>query len=124
MVHKNRRGGIKMIQKRSIGLGILFTILTCGLYSMYWLVKITDEANTLSGEQRTSGGVALLLTIVTCGIYGYFWSYQIGKTMQEAQLKAGRNASDNSILYLILSIFGLDIITYAIVQSDINDLVY
>lgn len=91
---------------------------------MYWLVKITDEANILSGEQRTSGGVALLLTIVTCGIYGYFWNYQIGKTIYRAQLKAGRPASDNSILYLILSVLGLDLVSYAIVQSDINDLVY
>lgn len=111
-----------MVQKRNIGLGILYSILTCGIYSMYWLVKITDEANALSGEEKVSGGMALLLTLVTCGIYGYFWSYQIGGTMYKAQLKAGRNGTDNSVLYLILSIFGLGLVTYAIVQSDINDL--
>ena len=33
-----------MIQKRNIGLAILYSIITCGLYGMYWFVKITDEA--------------------------------------------------------------------------------
>lgn len=112
-----------MIQKRSIGLAILFTILTCGFYSMYWLVKINDEANILSETEDMSGGIVLLLTLVTCGIYGIYWSYKIGKTMYTAQELKGVNATDNSILYLVLSLFGLSIIVYAIVQSDINALV-
>lgn len=112
-----------MIQKRSIGLAILFTILTCGIYAMYWLVKINDEANTLSETEGMSGGIVLLLSIVTCGIYGIYWSYTIGKTMHTAQELKGTQATDNSILYLVLSLFGLSIIVYAIVQSDINALV-
>lgn len=113
-----------MIQKRNIGLAILYSIITCGLYGMYWFVKITDEANTLSGEtEPTSGGLSLLLLIVTCGIYGYFWSYKMGKIMYKAQERAGMHPSDNSILYLILAFFQLSIVSYAIIQSDINDLV-
>lgn len=112
-----------MIQERNVGLSILFTVLTCGIYGMYWLVKITDEANALSGEMGTSGGTALLLTIVTCGIYTLIWNYQIGKTMGKAQQNAGRAGSDNSVLYLILAIFGLHIVSLAIVQSEINELV-
>ena len=116
-------GGIFMIEKRNIGLAILYSILTCGIYTMYWFVKITDESNALSGEQEISGGMALLLLIVTCGIYGYFWSYKIGKTMYKAQERSGINPNDNSILYIILTFFGLSIVSYAIIQSDINDLV-
>lgn len=112
-----------MIQKRSIGLAILFSILTCGIYSMYWFVKMTDEANALSGEAETSGGIALLLTIVTCGIYSLFWNYKMGKTMEKAQQRAGVAATDNSVLYLILAIFGFQIVSYCIIQSDINTLV-
>ena len=112
-----------MIQERNIGLAILFSVLTCGLYSIYWFIKLTDEANALSGEQGTSGGVAFLLGIVTCGIYTIFWNYKMGKTMYAAQQRAGGYATDNSILYLILSVFGLQIISYCIIQSDINALV-
>ena len=112
-----------MIEKRSIGLGILFTILTCGIYGLYWLVKITDEAAELSGDKSMSGGTVLLLTIITCGIYTYFWSYKIGKIMYKAQERDGKTPTDNSILYLILAIFGLPIVSYCIIQSEINDIV-
>lgn len=122
MIHKIVMGGIKMIQQRSIGLAILFTILTCGIYGIYWFIVLTDEANTLSGEQGTSGGMAFLLGLVTCGIYTIYWNYKMGRTMEQAQRRAGVPATDNSILFLILAIFGFQIISYCIIQSDINKL--
>ncbi|HHX62401.1 MAG TPA: DUF4234 domain-containing protein [Epulopiscium sp.] len=111
------------MEKRSVGLSLLFAILTCGLYTIYWFIKITDEANALSGEEGTSGGVSFLLVLVTCGIYTLFWNYKMGKAIHKAQYKAGVAATDNSVLYLVLSIFGLGIIPYCIIQSDINALV-
>lgn len=68
-----------MLKTRSVGVSILLTLVTCGLYQLYWLVMLTDEANQLSGDHKTSGGTALLFTIITCGIYGLYWSYQMGK---------------------------------------------
>lgn len=111
-----------MIKKRSVGLSIVFCLITCGLYGIYWFIMLTDEANNLSGDHKTSGGTAFLYTLLTCGIYGLFWSYQMGKKMYQAQERAGVPATDNSILYLILTLFGAGIITYAIIQFDINDI--
>lgn len=31
------------------------------------------------------------------------------------------NASDNSVLYLILAVLGLGIVNYCLIQSDLND---
>lgn len=118
------KGGILMLQKRNIGLALILTILTCGLYSIYWFVKLTDEAKYLSGNQEeVSGGMALLLTIVTCGIYILFWNYKMGKTIYMAQERAGSMKQDNSVLYLVLGIFQLTIISYCIMQSDINNVI-
>lgn len=41
----------------------------------------------------------------------------IGTTKWE---KLGINSSDNSVLYLILGIFGLGIVNYCIMQSELN----
>lgn len=112
-----------MIQKRNIGLAILFTFLTFGIYGIYWLVKITNEAHELSGGEGTTGGKALLLTLVTFGIYSFFWNYNMGKTMFAAQKRAGVAAKDNSVLYLVLSLFQLTIVSYILIQSDINTIV-
>lgn len=112
-----------MITKRNIGVSILLSIVTCGIYGIYRFVKLTNESNFLSGEESTSGGMAFLLTIVTCGIYAFFWSYGMGKKLMGAQRDAGMVPSDNSILYIILTLFGLQIVVYCIAQSEINKLV-
>lgn len=111
-----------MIQKREIGLAIVFTILTCGIYGIYWFIQITNEASLLSGDDSMSGGMAFLFTILTCGIYKFFWSYKMGKLMHSAHEACGRTSTDNSVLYLILSIIQLDIVSYIIIQSELNAL--
>ena len=111
------------MQKRSIGLSIFLSIITCGIYGLYWFVVMTNETNTLTGKPDTSGGVCVLLNIITCGIYGIYWSYRMGQKIQE--IKANKNMAADSnlpILYLILSIFGLQIITYALVQNELNQM--
>lgn len=112
-----------MIEKRNIGLAIIFSILTCGIYSIYWFIKLTDEASYLSGDESLSGGKAFLLTIVTCGIYFFFWNYKMGKALYQAQEQEGMLPQDNSILYLVLAVFQLGIVSYCIMQSEINNMI-
>lgn len=110
-----------MINNRSVALCIILSIVTCGIYGIYWFIVMTNDVKTAAEDtELASGGLAFILTIVTCGIYGYYWAYKIGKLMNVAQEKKNLPASDNSVLYLILQIFGLGIIVYAIVQSDLN----
>ncbi len=109
-----------MIQKRDIVLAIVLSIVTCGIYTLYWFVVMTDDANKISEDDSTSGGVSLLLTIITCGIYGFYWNYKMGKKIYDAGQNYNKNIPDNSILYLILSLFGFSIISYCLIQSDLN----
>lgn len=85
-------------------------------------IVLTDEVNAVSGQTNTtSGGVAFLLTIVTCGIYGYYWAYKMGDKLNQA--KAQRNMpidSNMPIIYLLLEIFGLGIIGWALMQDNLN----
>lgn len=111
------------MQKRSIGLAIFLSIITGGIYAIYWFIVLTNEVSILSDEKSFTGGKAFLLTLVTCGIYHLFWSYQLGKNIEKAQAAKGVATKDNSVLYLILNFFGLTIISYAIAQSDVNSLV-
>ena len=109
------------IQKRSIPLCIILSVITCGIYALYWFVCITNDVNAVTNKSDTSGGMALLLTIVTCGIYGIYWAYQIGKKLDEAAALHGKQQKDQAVLFLILNIIGLAIVTYAIVQSSLNE---
>ena len=91
-----------MVEKRNIGVYLILSIITCGIFSIYWFVVLTDDVKKLSeDDDMTSGGVAFLLTLVTCGIYGIYWAYKMGKNVTVAQENKGVPATDNSILYLI-----------------------
>lgn len=111
-----------MIQKRDLVINLLLTIFTCGLYGLVWFIIITDDVNTASNEDEASGAMSLLLTIITCGLYGIYWSYRMGKQLYRAKEKRNMVASDNSILYLILSIINLSIVNYCLIQLDLNEI--
>lgn len=110
-----------MIKERNIATSVILTIVTLGIYGIYWFIKLTDESKEAAGDTNlASGGVAFLLTIVTCGIYGIYWAYKMGELNKIAREKRGLSAKDNSVLYLILEIFGLAIVNYILIQSELN----
>lgn len=110
------------MKRRDIVLSIVLTIVTCGIYGMYWFVCLTNDANRAADEpQGTSGGMALLLTIVTCGIYGIYWNYKMGKKLYVVQIKRNvPNPNDNSVLFLILALVGLSIVNFCLIQDELN----
>ena len=111
-----------MIRERNIATNILLSIFTCGIYAIVWFITLTDDASMASEDSTMSGATALLLTIVTCGIYGIYWNYKMGKLLYTAKENAGLRATDNSILYLILSLVGLGLVNYCLMQSELNDI--
>ena len=109
-----------MIKERNIVTCILLSIVTCGIYGIYWFITLTDDASRANDDPTFTGVKAFLLTLVTCGIYSIYWNYKIGKEMYEANQKRGIQTSDNSVLYLVLGIFGFGIVTYCLVQNELN----
>ena len=109
-----------LITKRDIVVAIILTFVTCGIYGLYWFIVMTDDVNSLSDEKMASGGTAFLYSILTCGIYALYWNYKIGQKMAEAGKKYNKPINDNSVLYLVLSIFGLGLVNYCLIQSDLN----
>ena len=108
------------IKERNIVVCILLSIVTCGIYGIVWFITMTDDAREVSGDESLSGGMAFLLTLITCGIYGYFWAYKMGKAIAQAKVNRGLPADDNSTLYVVLQIFGLSIVSYCLIQNDLN----
>lgn len=105
------------ITPRSIPVCVILSIVTCGIYGIYWMIKLNDEINTLAHESgATSGGIVFLLSIVTCGIYGLYWQYKMGERCDRIKGTAG----STGILYLILAVVGFGIVGYCLMQDTIN----
>lgn len=111
-----------MVSKKNVAMCVILSILTCGLYGIYWFYTLSEDAAFLGNDRSFSGGMAILLGIVTCGIYTIYWYYKVGKLMFDAFDSRGMRTSDNSILYLVLGLFGLGIVNFCIIQNDINQL--
>ncbi|BAL81885.1 hypothetical membrane protein [Selenomonas ruminantium subsp. lactilytica TAM6421] len=113
------------IEKRSIAKAIILSFVTCGIYALYWLYKLTDELHELAGEQTTaSGGMVLVYTFITCGIYSIYWYYKMGVTVNIAKEKRGMRFDNNCpIIYLLLAVFCLGLVSEALMQDSINDII-
>ncbi len=107
----------RMIKNRNIVACVILSIVTIGIYGIYWFIKMTDDSNALAPKNATtSGGKAFLLSLITCGIYGIYWNYKLGLKVDEMNNTQG----NLGIIYLLLGLFGLSIISQCMAQSEIN----
>ncbi len=113
-----------MVQQRNIAVCIILSIVTCGIYGIYWFICLTDDTNTVYGAPGTSGGMAFLFTLITCGIYSLYWMYKQGEKLEDAKARAGAGVPNPNmgIIYLVLAVFGFGIISYALMQDSLNKL--
>lgn len=109
-----------MIQKRSVPICVLLSIVTCGIYLMYWFVVATNEVDAVTEDPGPGGGMSLLLTILTCGIYGIYWAWKTGDKLDASRVRNGAVPGSFAILFLVLNLLGLSVVTLAIVQNELN----
>ena len=114
---------MKTIQRKEIALCIILTLVTCGLYGIYWMYTLNEDLNALVPEKpATPGANVILFTILTCGIYGIYWLYVQGEKIDYVKQQRGLSSSYTGIIYIIFVVLGLGIISYALMQNEINNL--
>ena len=113
---------IERVSKRDVLMAILLSVVTCGIYGIVWFCMLTDDCGKASGDKSIKGGTSILLILITCGIYRLYWNYQMGKRIATAQSKRNLPVNDNSTLYLVLALLGLEIVNYVLIQTDLNRL--
>lgn len=111
-----------MVNQKNIIVSLILSIVTCGIYALYWIVKLTDDSITLNEEEGTQGLTVLFLTIITAGIYGIFWAYKMNKRLYAIENKKGMESNDYNVLYIIFYILGA-VVTLALIQNRINKII-
>lgn len=104
------------MKKRNIALAIVFSIITFGIYGIYWYASMQNSVKSKCGLGY-SGGVTVLFTILTFGLYGIYWYYAMGERLQ----KSGASKNEG-VLYVILAVVGLGIVSICLIQNEINKL--
>lgn len=108
------------VNKRKIGICVLLSIVTFGIYQIYWEYLLVKNTRAIQKDDSSCTGEMLCLVFVP--FYSLFWWFTRGKIVKDKFAEHGYSAIGNEIAYLILSIFGLAIVSMAIMQNDFNSL--
>ncbi|MGQ7946058.1 DUF4234 domain-containing protein [Flavobacterium sp. WC2509] len=99
---------------------LILSFLTCGLYLIYWNLKVSEVLNAVSEREIISSPIAIFAGCCY-PINGYFF-YLAGKDgLPATQRRLGLPVKDDSLLYLILGLV-FPMIAAMIMQSEINKL--
>lgn len=118
------------IYKRSPLSVILLTIITCGLYLIYWYYKIYQELKLFTNKTPTGNDFWLdfIINLLTCGLWGIYVDFKISKLLHQIRIENNLRGDDSSIIILILDSFSiftfhlLWILTSAIQQDEWNQI--
>lgn len=94
---------------RSVIGWLLLSIVTCGIYSYYFLYCLARDINTMCQEDGDfTPGVAefIVLSFVTCGFYALYWYYKIGNRLQANAPRYGLVFQENGTSVLMWQIVG------------------
>lgn len=89
---------------------ILLSIITCGIYSYYFIYKMAHDVNiACDGDGETTSGLVafICLSIITCGIYTWIWYYKLGNRLASNAQRYGLNFQENGTSVLLWQIFGV-----------------
>lgn len=81
---------------------IILSIVTCGIYGLFWLYTTSTDLNNVLEEERINPVLMIVLSFVTCGIAMLYWMYQIDKAVADVCAKNSVQYSSNFIIWLIL----------------------
>lgn len=99
---------------------LVLGFVSCGLYLIYWNIKIAEVINAASGREVISQPIAIL-SGCCMPVNAYFY-YLCGQSLDDVgQLTGKGKLSDQSVMLLILGIF-VPMVSAMIVQGHINEL--
>lgn len=94
---------------RSLGTYIVLTIVTCGIYSWWFIHSIAEDLNAAcEGDGESTPGLAqyILLSFFTCGIYNLWWIYKVGNRLAANAPRYNMRFQENGTTLLMWYIVG------------------
>ena len=101
------------IKSRNIVTSIILSIVTCGIYGIYWVFCMVREAVSV---KEPEGGMLEAILAIFIPFIGF---YLTEKKFAEGCAEKGIEHKDNAILYLILGLV-FPIAAYVMLQNELN----
>lgn len=95
---------------RSLLMYIILSLVTCGVYSYYFIYTMARDVNEVcAGDGKNTGGLLsfILLSFITCGIYAVYWEYSLGNRLAENAYRYGLQFQENGTSVLMWHLVGV-----------------
>ena len=100
-------------EDRSLLVYILLSIITCGIYGLYFYYCMCNDINAVCAPKERDDAnrspnflIVCLLSIITCGIYYYVWLYKQGNRIQRVGREYGLEIDESGTTLLLWWIVG------------------
>ena len=114
-----------MMKKKKIGLYIFLSIITLGIYSIFFWYRWTEEVNTLCIDDDDDSANYLLvciLSVFTCGIYTFVWNYKMAERIYQKSADYGVQLKHSGMFIMLWRLF-LPIVSSIYKISYVNKLI-
>ncbi len=99
---------------------LLLGLVTCGLYLIYWNIKMSEVLNKVAGRETISSAVAVISGC--CWPVNVYFYYLCGDVMSDlGKLIGNEDLKNKSTLLLILGIV-FPMVAAMIVQGHVNEI--
>jgi glucan phosphoethanolaminetransferase (alkaline phosphatase superfamily) len=112
-----------MPPERSIGVSIVLTLVTCGIYDLFWDYWMGCEIRDHSNRQDINPGLDIFFMIITCNIYYFFWLYKMSGILRESEATCFPGEASRMMepwLLVVIGLIGATLVSDAILQYDLN----
>lgn len=89
---------------------ILLSVITCGIYSYYFIYKLAHDVNiACEGDGSETGGLVqyIVLSILTCGIYALYWEYKLANRLAANAPRYQMSFQENGTTVLLWYLVGM-----------------
>ncbi|MEI0698479.1 DUF4234 domain-containing protein [Brachyspira intermedia] len=110
-------------QAKSLLTVTILSIVTCGIYLIYWIYATTNDVNNYMEQEYINPTLALVLSIITCGLFTVYWFYKYGTIVfNDMSKKAELDSYGESAAVLAILLFIPFGYIYSIIalQSKLN----
>ncbi|MBR6514593.1 MAG: amino acid carrier protein [Clostridia bacterium] len=109
-----------VITKENVAISILLSVLTLGIYNIYWRYIIIKNTKAIARDD--SGSFGELMCCLLIPFYALFWWISRGKSLKNNMDKMGYDTTVDNKFYMILFLMGQEMVCMALVQNDFNNI--
>jgi nitrate reductase NapE component len=111
-----------MLTQRSIWKVVVFSIITFGIYMVWWTYVTTVALQEHGGNKTIPPILTTLLMFFASSAGGALLGFDADTNINEIKKLRGMQTTDNKVLWIVLGVI-FPVVTVALVQNEINGLV-